>query len=603
MARYTLPELLARIEEHGGPQGLDLRGADLRGLDAGPQVLQAELARADADRPAWLAETEGLNLAGANLQGADLRAAHLAAADLTRANLQDARLRQVNLAQARLDEARLQDTDLRSACLTGASLRAAKLEDAHLRRADLLGARLEEANLEDADLCLANLSGADLRGANLEDAALRQANLGGANLHGANLKDADLRGANLEGADLTGANLDGARLDDGTGRKRRGHTDQWAQGLAAQVHGEVMAGLGEGLAGLNEALKGLGEGLASIGQVEGSAGEGSPYALNIPLEGATTLKLRLGLGTVRLEGATRDDVLLECPPAAADDLEIVRAEGAIVIKQKEYEYGGRWLGGRKRRLDLRLALPPALAHLEVRTGLGDIHGRQIAATVRLVTGKGDVTVQEGRLEGRVRTGLGDVTLHTVCGETVLHTGNGDVVVQQAEQARLSISTGRGNIRLGGGLLERLKARTGMGAIEGACALAPGTHCLHTGSGVISLELPAGQAAQVEASTGMGRVRSDWPLVRVGRPGPAAVGSMRMVGSFGGEDGRAVISLKTGMGNIHLKRQQGPGEAVAAAAADPAHEPTLEARMAILESLSRGEITVEEAEELINQLSR
>jgi hypothetical protein len=106
---------------------LNLRGADLRGLNIGDAYLI------------------GANLQGANLQGANLRIA-----DLLSANLQDTNLQNANLQATDLRNANLRGADLRSASLLGADLRNANLQGADLRGADFRGAHLPGANLKGA---------------------------------------------------------------------------------------------------------------------------------------------------------------------------------------------------------------------------------------------------------------------------------------------------------------------------------------------------------------------------------------------------------------------------------------------------------------------
>jgi len=129
--RLTREDVLRLIEEHGGPEGLALR--------------QANLEKADLS---------GLDLHEANLRAANLHGAHLSAANLQ-----------------------------------GAHLLGANLEGAALLDANLPGAHLVSANLQGADLRLANLQGANLTLADLRRACLVWANLRDANLEGANWGD------------------------------------------------------------------------------------------------------------------------------------------------------------------------------------------------------------------------------------------------------------------------------------------------------------------------------------------------------------------------------------------------------------------------------
>ena len=208
--RLTRDDVLRLIEEHGGPEGLDLSGRDLR---------EADLAGLDLHRA---------NLREARLQGADLRDAKLERADLVDANLQGVKLYRANLQQASLFRANLQETNLLGADLQGAY-------------------RSDAANLQGAQLFWANLQAAHLDGANLQRALLRRVNLQGADLRGAdlraaNLADASLRDANLEGANwgdyVLGEEIDGY-FDDAASAYRalkQRHTEAGMYDIAGEFH-------------------------------------------------------------------------------------------------------------------------------------------------------------------------------------------------------------------------------------------------------------------------------------------------------------------------------------------------------------------------------
>ena len=175
MSEYTREEILKLIEENGGPEGLDLSGKDLSGIDLGREAIAAELEivreRAPDDTPVWHSqETDGINLKGASLEAAHLRSAELQGADLKETNL---------------------------------------------KRADLQGAKLQEVDLSASDLQGADLQGADLRGTGLWLANLQGTQLWLANLQGTSLRGADLRGACLVGLDLEGAGPFGAKSLEG----------------------------------------------------------------------------------------------------------------------------------------------------------------------------------------------------------------------------------------------------------------------------------------------------------------------------------------------------------------------------------------------------
>ena len=96
---------------------------------------QKELNKVLKSRKKWFEKNgpENIDLRCANLKGVDLSSADLSYADLTCANLKGANLTDVNLT----------DANLRLANLRGADLRGANLKDANLSHTDFTGADLE----------------------------------------------------------------------------------------------------------------------------------------------------------------------------------------------------------------------------------------------------------------------------------------------------------------------------------------------------------------------------------------------------------------------------------------------------------------------------
>jgi hypothetical protein len=115
--RLTREDVERLIEEHGGPEDLELQGADLHEADLGELDLHG-------------ADLSGANLQGARLFSASLRGAHLVAANLRRADLFLADLWRADLSGANLEGADLRQGDLRRVRLAEASLRDAKLDEA-----------------------------------------------------------------------------------------------------------------------------------------------------------------------------------------------------------------------------------------------------------------------------------------------------------------------------------------------------------------------------------------------------------------------------------------------------------------------------------------
>jgi uncharacterized protein YjbI with pentapeptide repeats len=191
----TKEEVLKLIEEHGGPEGLDLKDRNLEEIDLSFRH----------DEP--LLDLHGIILYRANLKMADLSGADLKGADLARAELQGADLTRADLQGARLRGANMQGADLEDANLQGADLWTASLQEANLFGAKLQGADLSRAKLQGAWLGVAKLQGAKLDSAKLQHSILINANLQNATLSSADLQGADLREANVSGTKLYGAKI------------------------------------------------------------------------------------------------------------------------------------------------------------------------------------------------------------------------------------------------------------------------------------------------------------------------------------------------------------------------------------------------------------
>jgi hypothetical protein len=121
--------------------------------------------------------------------------------------------------------------------------------------------------------------------------------------------------------------------------------------------------------------------------------------------------------------------------------------------------------------------------------------------------------------------------------------------------------------------------------------------LKTALGNIALSLPADVSARVSAATSLGEIRSDFPLVQVGRQGPMGFLGGRMVGNMGEGEPRAEIELATAKGDIKLQARTPSAEGAPSPEGSKADSANA-ARLRVLEALSRGELSVEEAEELL-----
>lgn len=182
---------------------------------------------------------------------------------------------------------------------------------------------------------------------------------------------------------------------------------------------------------------------------------------------------------------------------------------------------------------------PAGSGVTLRTGAGEITvtGRAGAATVR--TGSGDITL--GVVDGDVdlKTGSGRASVGPVAGRTQVKTGSGTLSLA-ALAGPGQIRAGSGDLRLGV-VQADLFAKSGSGdlVIDDAEA---GQLELTTGSGNLRVGVHAAAVAELDLSSGSGRVHSE---LRVSDTAPAA-GSTRLR-----------IRGRTGNGDVLVTRALSP----------------------------------------------
>lgn len=243
-------------------------------------------------------------------------------------------------------------------------------------------------------------------------------------------------------------------------------------------------------------------------------------------------------GSVEVHGWDRNEVLVEVdkrgPTREAVESLRVTAEQVGSRVQVEVRRPART----EPRLAVGLRVPtsarlvatvPRRANVFVRTGDGSIRAAEIDGRIELRAGAGSIRGQ--RLGGRVLidTDDGSVSLEDVEGAVTVRTGDGGVSV-----------TGR---------LDAVHIATGDGSV--AVRAEPGSRMagdweVSTGDGGIVVYLPEPFDAELDASTGDGRVVTDESLALTkGRIARGALG-----GRLGAGGHR--LRLRTGDGSIHVR---------------------------------------------------
>lgn len=388
--------------------------------------------------------------------------------------------------------------------------------------------------------------------------------------------------------------------------------------------------------------------------------------------GASELHVQLKRGDIDVHAAEGADWTLEWSSDRHDEPRIERH--GTVLRVSEHHGGGH-------RVSVRITMPLGVEAVDLKTGHGRIGADGLRAKLRLNSGNGALTLRSSGSEAEVSTGNGDVSIETFRGLVEAYTGNGvtrlsgldgrarlktgngrievrdgngqvqaftgngdvevaatggmvevetghgQIEIAAARSLAVRAKSGAGSIRVEGGTLHSARLETMMGEVTCAAGLAPGEYDLSSAMGAVTLALPAGARARVDAQTGFGHVRSDFPLVRVGRTGPMGFGGERMVGSIGEGAPEIEVSMRSGHGQLHIKQageREHPRDAgtpsasaehPAAPSNGPAAEPAWQATvatataerpsradstLAILEALARGDVSAAEAEDLLSQ---
>lgn len=375
-----------------------------------------------------------------------------------------------------------------------------------------------------------------------------------------------------------------------SGRAASGATFKGAFAGHSGIVGEVMSEVG----GIVDEVGGVVDDVMSEVLGVGGLRGGREIRLTIPT-GVELVELSTGWGSIKADGL-RGRLRLSTGfgplslREARGEGELSTGSGDVTIER----YDGR---------------------LTASSGNGKVRLERLGGEARLNTGNGRVEITESEGTVRAHTGNGAVVLTAASGEAELHTGHGGIEISAARGLTAEAKTGAGSIQVEGGSVRSLRLNSTMGPVRVAADLAPGSYDLSSGMGGITVELPDDAQARVDAQTGFGQVHSDFPLVRVGRSGPLGFGAVRMVGSIGTGDPQVELALRSGKGDLVLRRAvtpsrlpapprpPAPPDAPPAGRAPGNSAASYDSTLSILESLARGEITPAQAEDLLSGAGR
>ena len=262
-----------------------------------------------------------------------------------------------------------------------------------------------------------------------------------------------------------------------------------------------------------------------------SPARGDEWSHQYPLKGGPELHVKTDDGSVRIETGAGSGIDVRVTTVgwriAPGEVTITESQVGdrvdIEVRLPKDRHGLR-VGHRSISVAVRV---PKQADLHVHTGDGGIEVQAVSGQLDLSTGDGSITADG--LQGGIR----------------LHSGDGSIRATGLS-GRLQADTGDGpmNVR---GRFDVLDLRTGDGGIEAtaeAGSKVEAAWSLRSGDGGITLRLPEGLGADIDAHTGDGGIVLDKPVTVTGTISPN-----RVRGKLGA--GGLPLRIHTGDGSIRL----------------------------------------------------
>nr|WP_106176585.1 DUF4097 family beta strand repeat-containing protein [Prauserella shujinwangii] len=169
-------------------------------------------------------------------------------------------------------------------------------------------------------------------------------------------------------------------------------------------------------------------------------------------------------------------------------------------------------------LGVRVRAPEG-SHVDVRAGAATVTVTGKAGRADVATGSGDVSLEGAGGAVSVRTGTGSIRLGPAPAGVRLRSGSGDVEAP-AVSGSATLGTGTGDVWLGT-VDGQVLVRSSSGDVTVAEAAAGSVEAI-TGSGEIRIGIRQGVAAEIELSSGAGRVSSELDVADTPPDGPVAL---------------------------------------------------------------------------------
>ncbi len=306
-------------------------------------------------------------------------------------------------------------------------------------------------------------------------------------------------------------------------------------------------------------------------------------------------------GQVRLEAGTGNDVTVDVNRGGADaaKLEVRLRGGQLVVRYPSDQIvyrgderswrsstevrvredgtfgdGDDWMRGRTRvkssgdgleaHADLVVRVPKgkrvevhlAVGRVEATNVDGDVMIDVYSASIRADGTKGRLSIDAGSGSVDVRNATGELEIDTGSGgatlsdlnmtRVVVETGSGGVEARNVKADRISIDVGSGGIRVETLTTDDLKVDTGSGSVRLELGNVPSATDIDTGSGGVTIALPADANAMLDIDTGSGGISSDFPVTA------DSFQRRELRGKIG--NGGPMIRISTGSGGVRLQKR-------------------------------------------------
>jgi hypothetical protein len=209
---------------------------------------------------------------------------------------------------------------------------------------------------------------------------------------------------------------------------------------------------------------------------------------------------------------------------------------AVVAKQRS----GVWLsfgGHMEEKVEVQV---PDNYNIDVRTSDGDITVGQLRGNARTKTSDGDIDVKGMTGDLDAKTSDGHVHLDDIAGRVVARSSDGEIVANGI-RGDAQLKTSSGNIRAT--IDGEIMAQTSDGSITAELVGANRGISLSTSGGDLTVRVPKDTAAQLNASTTDGRIRTELPVTTT------EIGEHKLSGTLNG--GGKTIEARASDGNIKL----------------------------------------------------